>query len=583
MVNSRKLLLLLVAIAVVAASGFAQTVNCTGFAASSPVLRSGGLTERTGDVNLICTPTPLGAAGTTYKVGLTIFVSGGPISNRTGTIFTEVDLFNAPQAPQTSYVGLVSGNPGTSNAITFNNVAVPADTTSVVRIANIRVVAPVVTSTAAITQITDTVTFQNVVTAGNPPFILNNGGSSTFQVASVAPTLTFQVLGCTDGKPLTALNFKQCVSEPSTAGLSFAVSFQENIAQNAFKTLAEEGGESTSGSLPAGQPAVSDPADTGTRLVVNFKNMPLGVQLLVTDRELTAGTHNVSTVGASAGWVVNAAADGTSDNGESDATVGTAGASCDDRLAGKLVKAYKGAASSTGQDWYAVWEVDADNPAGLDTLNFGVEISYTAGAGLPAPTTNAGAITGAFGPFPADGLDSDLIPSFVVPTDQVGVTLSINACQTTLLFPYVTADLDTKWDTGLAFTNASADDGVANRSSDGACTLNFFGDNAPTSAATFPATGTIAQGKTQATLLSAVAPGFTGYIVAHCDFQFGHGLALLIEPGTGSLSFGSSTAYLALVIPDRGKTNKGVWIRNATPFSDTASGAGTNEGEQLAF
>jgi hypothetical protein len=279
----------------------------------------------------------------------------------------------------------------------------------------------------------------------------------------------------------------------------------------------------------------------------------------------------VPTVKPTASFVTKAAPDGT--NGTGGSVVAPAGSAidCTDVTDG-LVKAIDGGAGTSGENWYAVYEVFQNDPNTPETLYFGVQLSYDASTGgLPAPTTASGTVTGNYAPLNL-AANSTVIPRFRTVNQSAGVTLTINACTTTLLFPYVTADLDTKWDTGLAFANTSKDDGQdANRSSSGACTLNFFGANAPAKV-TFPATGTIDPGTTQAAMLSALAPGFTGYIIARCNFQYGHALALLIEPGAANMAFGSSTSYLALVIPDTGDPA----VRPALPFV-------VGGGEQLGF
>jgi hypothetical protein len=72
-----------------------------------------------------------------------------------------------------------------------------------------------------------------------------------------------------------------------------------------------------------------------------------------------------------------------------------------------------------------------------------------------------------------------------------------------------------------------------------------------------------------------VAPNFLGYVIAVCNFQYGHGFAFVSDVGARNLAMG----YLALVIPDP--------PRSATPFDCSAlTGAGITcaaTGEQLGF
>ena len=85
----------------------------------------------------------------------------------------------------------------------------------------------------------------------------------------------------------------------------------------------------------------------------------------------------------------------------------------------------------------------------------------------------------------------------------------------------------------------------------GTCTLNFYGAGAPT-----PSTGVAAPGGTQASgttnafLLSSVAAGFQGYVIAQCNYQFGHGFAFIAQ-NLGQPA-GSTMGYLALELERAG-------------------------------
>jgi len=108
----------------------------------------------------------------------------------------------------------------------------------------------------------------------------------------------------------------------------------------------------------------------------------------------------------------------------------------------------------------------------------------------------------------------------------------------------------TGFDTGIALSNTSADP-FGTTAVGGTCSLNFYGTGAPT-----PSTGVNAPGGTQAGgsstafLLSSVAPGFTGYLIAQCTYQYGHGFAYIVY-NFGQTS-GATMGYLATVMPNRG-------------------------------
>jgi hypothetical protein len=106
------------------------------------------------------------------------------------------------------------------------------------------------------------------------------------------------------------------------------------------------------------------------------------------------------------------------------------------------------------------------------------------------------------------------------------------------------------FDTGVAIANTTADvSPFATRNQTGACTLNFFGSGAgTTTSAPFPsAGGNIAPGTLNAEQVSNIRNGFSGYIIAVCNFQLAHGYALFSDTGIRNWA----TGYLALVlVPD---------------------------------
>jgi hypothetical protein len=104
------------------------------------------------------------------------------------------------------------------------------------------------------------------------------------------------------------------------------------------------------------------------------------------------------------------------------------------------------------------------------------------------------------------------------------------------------------FDTGMAISNTSTDP-FSTTPQTGSCTANYYGANAPPSGdfVTEKATPTpITSGTAGATLASTVAPGFQGYMIATCSFQFAHGFAFISDIGARNLAMG----YLALIIPD---------------------------------
>jgi hypothetical protein len=135
----------------------------------------------------------------------------------------------------------------------------------------------------------------------------------------------------------------------------------------------------------------------------------------------------------------------------------------------------------------------------------------------------------------------------LVPTPAATI-LVVAPCTTNLLFTFTANTAG--FDTGLAIANTSSDPyGTVKQA--GTCTLNGFklGGGAPV-AFTTPS---IAGGATFATTLSSSGNpafnGFIGYIIAVCNFQYGHGFAFL----TNNFGVGPPTVaqgYIAQVIPD---------------------------------
>jgi hypothetical protein len=95
--------------------------------------------------------------------------------------------------------------------------------------------------------------------------------------------------------------------------------------------------------------------------------------------------------------------------------------------------------------------------------------------------------------------------------------------RTFLLFSYVTNQ--NGQDTGLEIANTTLDP-YGTSSASGACTLLFYGQNAPGAPVNTPM---ISAGTTYATSLSVIAPHFQGYIIANCGFPLAHGVSFVSD------------------------------------------------------
>ena len=213
----------------------------------------------------------------------------------------------------------------------------------------------------------------------------------------------------------------------------------------------------------------------------------------------------------------------------------------------------------------AVYEVTAQNPLSIEA--YSIPVFPVAAAGTIAPTTTPMTVTVSFAPVVTSTVAPLAnIPSFISLSTAQNVSIEV-PCSTTLLFPYVTQG--SGFDFGIAIENTSTDNlGKAGISSatnqSGTCSLNFYGTGGsvtPSAAGTiFPgptgSTGNVfGPGTGSATLLSILDPGFTGYIIALCNFQYAQGYGYVFTNyGTAN---GTVTSYLAIVL-GTGAANRSV-------------------------
>ena len=264
----------------------------------------------------------------------------------------------------------------------------------------------------------------------------------------------------------------------------------------------------------------------------------------------------------------------------------------------------------------ASWEIINDNLGAFDNLTFAWTIVYSENQLPPTPvgSTSSAAVllTGNIAPIatlaPAPvGLGVEPVVRFALPFQNGAVSVTITDCVTNLLFPYVTNIAG--FNTGIAISNTSLDTawnlnpvpavvdstfGTALKPQpfntvpqQGPCDLYLFGSSIPQNMAgagtsvqaiASGATPIVAAGQTFADTLTNIfnlnkAPTvITGYVIARCSFQFGHGYAYLVDPT------GRPQGYLALIIPDRSVLNgfggfgpffESTPIRVAVPFSNS--------------
>ncbi len=190
-----------------------------------------------------------------------------------------------------------------------------------------------------------------------------------------------------------------------------------------------------------------------------------------------------------------------------------------------------------------VWEVLDADPLTIQTFMFGIAISYVSNTANNLPGLGSSTIAGSFAP-----LGGTAFPRFA-DTSSAQSFFTINACTTNLLFVFLTNQAG--FDSGISIANTSVDP-FGHPGQNGPCTLNYYGETPGGGAA--PASQTsavIPAGKQLTAVLStggnygvAATPGFQGYMIAQCSFQYAHGFAFISDVGANRVS----EAYLALIL-----------------------------------
>jgi hypothetical protein len=451
------------------------------------------------------------------------------------------------------------------NQVVFNGIPVLAPTTAgitrVYRITNIRANA-------------------NGVTAGGPTpgavtASLSLNSSTSLAITSSTLTVGFVEQGLSTANTLfrntansgssSGASLAQCSSASITAssGSLGVLQFSENFStafkvhgtttQNIPGTIYNSESGLTIGGINnsvtgTGATEIAGLADYGTRLKATFNNVPSGVSLYVSTRDVTNdfnGGNASGYSGAQAQLVLSETAQ-DSTTGTLPLASQTTSYSFFNSSAGIGISPV--AINTATGSGLAVWEVVNTNPNQLDTIDFALYIAYSANAAANSPAPGSFSVTLSFAPTPSGGAftsttgaassSSLTIPRFSDSLDITKTIATINLCTTPLLYPYVINV--NGFDTGLAIANTTTDPfGTAAQA--GTCALYFYGSSAPT---TNPfISPSVPTGTVYANLASTLAPGFSGYMIAVCNFQFAHGFAFVSDVGARNLAMG----YLALV------------------------------------
>jgi hypothetical protein len=284
-------------------------------------------------------------------------------------------------------------------------------------------------------------------------------------------------------------------------------------------------------------------ADHGTRLMARFSNIPAGVALYVGTYEASSSASFTATT--SRVRLVSTDANGA---GAFSATPGTSPA----EGAGSLA-----AVTLSGGAGTAVWEVMRADPVAVETILVPFAIAFNSNTASNLPGLGTATVNLSFAPLSTVTTASASAPIPRFADTSTSRTLAvINACTTNLLFPYVTQREG--FDTGLVIANTSVETGKTWDSNtapqSGTCRICYYGDTTGGGAAPAAQTSAVvdagklliftlfAGGVTDTTIKPT--PGFQGYIIAQCAFQYAHGFAFLSDLGANRLAHG----YLALIL-----------------------------------
>ena len=195
----------------------------------------------------------------------------------------------------------------------------------------------------------------------------------------------------------------------------------------------------------------------------------------------------------------------------------------------------------------AVYEVMDGNPFATESCDVRIWYSWVADTDADEPNPGTTQIRANFAPiatsFVADGVSPR--PRFIDTGGAPEDAASIRRCTTTLLYPWISNQAG--FDAGVVVSNTSAD-WLDTPHQSGSCTVHWHGAdaNGPLDSGDDTTSAVIDAGEQFVFLVSNEAPGFQGYIIIVCDFQFAHGFAYLSDGYAGVPT--QAQGYLALVL-----------------------------------
>jgi len=504
MVSFRKGILLLALLAFAASFASAQfgPLNCTLNGGAPPLLRAEGLSEEVGQAFIQCTGgNPFAPA----LINVRVFTPGYNVTSRllgapnAGKL--EATLLIDDPAPGTVNVGtnafFADPVPGNSQAVEWKNITFnppgTAGVTRTLRMVNIRVNASAAGLTVTPTPVNLLVSVTGSLTLPlQSPFLVVGYIQKSLEVTVTGATLS----QCQPPTDPVVVRFKELIPNAWRTAGNVAGSPQNNLF-NIYNTESMYWDDTT---------GVNWPADAGratqaTQLQIVFANLPAGVSL------------------GSASWSGSTTTFTSTTSGNTvTLTVATT----------------PGAALGTSE-----------------TLDVSIPVVYPTPPALPAIGT--GTVAGSYAPVSTTITPiTSPVPRFTDTGSQTAA-FTIGPCETRLLFPFVTSI--TGWDTGLAISNTSKDPWSTGNQS-GTCTLYFYGTPGNSNQTT---SVSIAAGQQMLMTLSggnpaqglSAVPGFTGYVIAVCNFQYAHGYAFISDLGANKFAQG----YIALILGDHSISN----------------------------
>jgi hypothetical protein len=319
---------------------------------------------------------------------------------------------------------------------------------------------------------------------------------------------------------------------------SFSIRLSEGYASS-FKTLGVPTVTPASAQVEDGFPTPPSGingggATQGTRFIIRFFNVPNGVRIATAARleGTTSGGHTLTLVKVA----------GTDANG--------AGA-----LNASLTPSSE--VTITGGFGFVIYEVVDCNPFTVENVVVPVWVAYRANTANDLPAVGTLQASAAFAPLSTVTTSNRDAPEpRFVDTGANRSMFTVARCTTNLLFPFVTNQGG--FDTGIAISNTTRDD-KATVAQAGACTIYYFGSTTGGGAAPPQQTSSIVPAGAQlvftlsggnAAQTIAATPGFQGYMMALCQFQYAHGFAFITDGFGGVPSI--AEGYLALVVPWNG-------------------------------